>query len=93
MTLDLQALKAKLREYDKTLPKCPKKVERNVDFAPEWCQEGHPDWELYQGKSFYPCCRPEGHEGPCSETRPVLGWPGYDVLKELIDAYEARGTA
>jgi hypothetical protein len=76
MTLDLQALKAKLREYDKTLPKCPKQIER----------------QNAEGRSFHPCCRPEGHEGDCLGSRLVLGWPGYDVLKELIEAYDIRRT-
>ncbi len=90
MTLDLQALKAKLREYDKALPKCPKKVER-IENRPIYGSifSREDDTPVI---SYHPCCRPEGHEGPCSGTRPVLGWPGYDVLKELIDAYERGET-
>ena len=88
MTLDIQALKAKLREYDKSLPMCPKTIEKKLDWSPDWCQEGHPDWESYQHTQSTPCCRPAAHEGECRNTRPVLGWPGYDVLKELIESYE-----
>jgi hypothetical protein len=78
MTLDIQALKAQLREYDKSLPKCPKRIE-----TPHY--DLHMSWKTYD-----PCCRPEGHQGECRSTRAVLGWPGYEVLKELIDAYDAE---
>ena len=90
MVIDIQALKDKLREYDKSLPKCPKRVEQKINLAPDWCQEADSDWESFQGTMYHPCCRPEGHEGPCRSTRLILGWPGYEVLKELIEIAEKK---
>jgi hypothetical protein len=85
MTLDIQALKEKLREYDKSLPKCPKRIER-IESALYDCVIDRDD--TGPQKSYHPCCRPEGHDGPCSETRLALGWPGYEVLKALIEIAE-----
>lgn len=88
MNIDIQALKSQLREYDKSLPKCQKTIEQKLDWSPDWCQEGHPDWESYQHTQYKPCCRPEGHDGECRNGRAIIGWPGYEVLKELIEIAE-----
>ena len=31
------------------------------------------------------CVRPAGHDGECKFSRPVLGWPGFETIKELLD--------
>jgi hypothetical protein len=86
MTLDIQALKAKLREYDKSLPKCPNRIEK-IEYRPIYDSLFSPEDDTPL-LSYHPCCRPADHEGECQNTRPVLGWPGYDVLKELIEIAE-----
>jgi len=88
--LDIDTLKAKLREYDPELPRCPKKIERIETFIYDFIVERD---DKVPRKSYHPCCRPEGHEGRCSNTRSVLGWPGYEVLKALIESYERSHRA
>lgn len=88
MAIDIQALKDKLREYDKSLPKCQNRIEKIESYVYDRIIPREVSTPL---KSYHPCCRPEGHSGACSDTRPALGWPGYEVLKELIEIAE-KGT-
>jgi hypothetical protein len=81
MSIDLDALEARLREYDPDAPKCPRKVEELVRDRPDYAAD---DEEHYTIRLQHPCCRPEGHEGECRNRRRVLGWPGYRVLVELV---------
>ena len=85
MTLDIPALKARLREYDPARPKCPKRIERieSALYGRIIDREA-----VGPFKTYHPCCRPEGHDGPCSDTRLALGWPGYEVLTALIEIAE-----
>jgi hypothetical protein len=79
MAIDIQALKEQLREYDKSLPRCSKRIRDEGENMPSW---------VFQRVSFFPCVRPEGHEGECQRNRPMLIWPGYEILKELIEIVE-----
>jgi hypothetical protein len=81
MSIDLDALEARLREYDRHSPKCAKKVEEIIRDRPDYAAD---DEEYYTIRLQHPCCRPEGHEGECRNTRRLLGWPGYRVLVELV---------
>jgi hypothetical protein len=85
MPLDLDALEARLAEYNPDAPRCQKKVEEHRNFAPSGMEPDDPAWDDYTVTHFAPCCRPEGHEGECRNSRRVLGWPGYATLKELLD--------
>lgn len=80
-TLDLAALRKKLREYDKDVPRCPITRQKEVS------------WDDFSGYQTVTCCRPEGHEGECRNSRLVLGWPGYEVIKELIRLAEIATNA
>ena len=83
---DLLALRARLQEYDPALPKCREVVVEERDFSPDYAsEEGQAEWQM----TFrHPCCRPEGHEGPCRNTRLILGWPGFSALTALLDEIE-----
>lgn len=84
--IDIAALRARLREYDKTLPRCKGTVEEDRNYAPDFVsEEGRAEWNM---TFHHPCCRPEGHDGPCRNTRPVLGWPGFAVVTALLDEVE-----
>jgi len=78
--LDLEALKAKLAEYDPAAPKCPLQITRHrtdLDF-----------YEDYDMITYVPCCRPEGHEGECRNARPVMGWPDFQTVSQLVAEVE-----
>ena len=84
MSIDLDALEARLAEYDPDAPKCPRKGEEIRNYAPDHVNDNDEDYDLYTIRLQHPCCRPEGHEGECRNTRRLLGWPGYRVLVELV---------
>jgi hypothetical protein len=90
MALDIQALKTKLREYDTSLPKCPKRIVVVRFDGPDGVLPGPHGWSSLQSTEHRPCCLPEGHDGECRNSRLVLGWPGYEVLKELIEIAEKK---
>ncbi len=84
MDIDLDSLKARLAEYDPAAPKCFKKIK---------VPDGHVynDDEDDEGQAVYrydPCCRPEGHSGNCTNTRSVLGWPGYQIISAMVSEIE-----
>ena len=85
MTLDLDALEARLLEYDPDASRCQKTVEEVRHYAPSGMGPDDPEYDDFKVAHRVPCCRPEGHEGECRSTRRVLGWPGYATLKELLD--------
>ena len=84
MSLDLEALEARLAEYDPDIPRCPQKVAESRNYAPSHITTNDPEWDNYTLVQYTPCSRHAGHEGPCRNSRRVLGWPGYATLKELI---------
>ena len=84
MTIDLDAIKAKLAEYDDARPRCPQKVARTVNCAPDYLTTKHAEYHDYDLTTYSPCCRPEGHEGECRNSRLILGWPGHATLKALV---------
>ena len=93
MTIDLDAIKAKLAEYDDSVPRCPKKVARTVNYAPDYLTPQHTActdavYREYDLTTYSPCCRPEGHEGECRNSRLILGWPGFETVKALVAEVE-----
>ena len=84
--LDIAALRAKLRVYDQSLPRCQKRIVRVSNHAPDYVsEEERGDWEM---RLTYPCGELEGHEGQCREGRAILGWPGFKTLTALLDEVE-----
>lgn len=83
MSLDPLTLRERLREYDPSLPRCPERVKEHRNYAPDYTPED--ERALWNMPLYTPCCRPAGHEGPCRNTRLVLGFPGYDTLLGLVD--------
>lgn len=84
--LDISALRAKLRVYDQSLPRCTKVITRVSNHAPDYvAEEERGEWEM---RLTYPCGELEGHEGQCREGRAVLGWPGFATLTALLDEVE-----
>ena len=84
--LDISALRAKLRVYDQTLPRCTKVITRVSNHAPDYvAAEERAEWDM---RLSYPCSELEGHEGPCREGRAILGWPGFKTLTALLDEVE-----
>jgi len=78
--IDLEDLKTRLAEYDPAAPKCPLQITRhrtNLDF-----------YEDYDMTTYVPCCRPEGHEGECRNARPVMGWPDFQTISQLVAEVE-----
>ena len=85
-TLDIPALRAKLRVYDQSLPRCTKVITRVSNHAPDYvAEEERGEWEM---RLSYPCGELEGHEGQCREGRAVLGWPGFATVTALLDEVE-----
>ena len=83
---DTAALRAKLRVYDQTLPRCQKRIVRVSNHAPDYvAEEERGEWEM---RLTYPCGELEGHEGQCREGRAILGWPGFATLTALLDEVE-----
>ncbi len=72
INLDFDKLREKLREYDRNVPRCPITRQKEVN------------WGDFVGYETRTCCRPEGHEGECRNSRLVLGWPGFTAIQELI---------
>ena len=84
--LDIPALRAKLRVYDQTLPRCKKVITRLSNHAPDHvAEEERGEWDM---RLSYPCSELEGHEGQCREGRAILGWPGFKTLTALLDEVE-----
>lgn len=84
--LDISALRAKLRVYDQSLPRCTKVITRVSNHAPDYvAEEERGEWDM---RLSYPCSELEGHEGQCREGRAILGWPGFKTLTALLDEVE-----
>ena len=84
--IDTAALRAKLRVYDQSLPRCQKRIVRVSNHAPDYvAEEERASWEM---RLTYPCGELEGHEGQCREGRAILGWPGFKTLTALLDEVE-----
>ena len=82
--IDLDALKARLAEYDDARPRCQGKVARTINCAPDWLPSDDTIYSEYLITTYSPCCRPEGHADECRNSRLILGWPGYATLKALV---------
>lgn len=75
-TLDLAALKASLAELDPERALCGLQIAEVTYYGSA-------------SYAYYSCKRPKGHLGKCTASPPhLLAWPGYDVLKELIELAE-----
>ena len=85
-SLDIAALRGRVREYDPALPHCKQRIARAQNCAPDFVpEEERAEWDMV---TYVPCCRPEGHEGVCRNMRLVLGFPGYDTLTALVAEVE-----
>jgi len=78
--IDLEALKTRLAEYDPAAPKCPLQITRH--------QRGYDGYGDYDMTTYVPCRRPEGHEGECQNARPVMGWPDFQTISQLVAEVE-----
>jgi hypothetical protein len=86
--IDLDALKARLAEYDDARPRCQGKVARNINCAPDHLPSDDPTYHEYIITTYSPCCRPEGHESDCRNSRSVMGWPGFVTVSALVAEVE-----
>jgi hypothetical protein len=86
--IDLDALKARLAEYDDARPRCQGKVARTINCAPDWFPSDGTIYSEYLITTYSPCCRPEGHADECRNSRLILGWPGFVTVSALIAEVE-----
>ena len=86
--IDLDALKARLAEYDDARPRCQGKVARTINCAPDWLPSDDTIYSEYLITTYSPCCRPEGHAGECRNSRLILGWPGFVTVSALVAEVE-----
>jgi len=86
--VDTAALRKRLAEYDPNREKCDGFLEHRTNMAPDEVREGDPEYHDYDLVLRNPCCRPKGHEGPCRNSRPIMGWPGAKTLEALISEVE-----
>ena len=86
--IDLDALKARLAEYDDARPRCQGKVARTLNVAPDWLPSDDPTYPEHIITTYSPCCRPDGHEGECRNSRLILGWPGFVTVSALVAEVE-----
>jgi hypothetical protein len=86
--IDLDAIKARLSEYDDALPRCPQKIARTINCAPDYLLTDDPDYHDYDFTKYSPCCRPEGHADECRNSRSILGWPGFETVTALVREIE-----
>ena len=86
--IDLDALKARLAEYDDARPRCQGKVARTINCAPDYLHSDDPTYPGYVLTTYSPCCRPDGHEGECRNSRLILGWPGFVAVSALVAEVE-----
>ena len=86
--IDLDALKARLAEYDDARPRCQGKVARTINCAPDHLPSDDPTYHEYIITTYSPCCRPEGHAGECRNSRLILGWPGFVTVSALVAEVE-----
>ena len=88
MIIDLEALKTQLAEYDPNAPKCPQRVSRHSNYAPDHVSSSDSTYHDYDMATHSPCCRPEGHEGECRNSRSVIGWLGFATVSALLTEIE-----
>jgi hypothetical protein len=94
MGVDIKALREKLREYDPDVERCGGIVLTPSNCAPDWVLNSDPEYDEYTIQLQSKCIRPKGHSGTCRSTRLVMGWPGREVMHELLDELEfLRGGA
>ena len=86
--IDLDALKARLAEYDDARPRCQGKVTRTINCAPDWLLSDDTIYSEYLITTYSPCCRPEGHADECRNGRLILGWPGFVTVSALVAEVE-----
>ena len=86
--IDLDALKARLAEYDDARPRCQGKVVRTINCAPDWLPSDDTIYSEDLIVTYSPCCRPEGHADECRNSRLILGWPGFVTVSALVAEVE-----
>jgi hypothetical protein len=88
MTIDIEALRDRLAEYDPDAPRCTKTVAESRNYAPSHIHMDDPEWSEFTVTTHNPCCRPSGHDGECRNSRRVMGWPGRTTISALLDEVE-----
>ena len=78
--IDIEALKARLAEYDPAAPKCQLQIARHRTVP-----DPYGDYDM---TTHAPCCRPEGHEDECRNARQVIGWPDFQTVSQLVAEVE-----
>lgn len=88
MSVNTEAIRARLAEYDPDAPRCTKTVAESRNYAPDSMGQNDLEWDTYTVTHYVPCCRPKGHDGECRNSRRVLGWPGRATIIALLDEVE-----
>lgn len=79
---DFEALRARLSDFDPAAERCRRQVTVTAHET-----DGFDEPYMYVREAT--CVLPRGHRGACSDERPAIGWPGYRVLRALVDAHAA----
>lgn len=88
MKVDVSAMRAALRDWDAKLPRCRKPIQYVLSAGEEFSNEEDVDGPRFSFVQSAPCMRAREHEGACSASRPLLGWPGRRVLMSMLSEIE-----
>ena len=88
MTIDVNAMRTALRDWDAKLPRCRKPIQYVLSAGEEFSNEDEVDGPRFSFVQSAPCMRAREHEGACTASRPLLGWPGRRVLKSMLSEIE-----
>lgn len=77
---EFEEFRARLADFDPTVERC-----RRIVIVTAHETDGFDEPYMYLREAT--CVLPQGHRGACSDERPAIGWPGYRVLRALVDAH------
>ena len=77
---DFEELRVRLANFDPTIERCRRMVTVTGHET-----DGFDEPYMYVREAT--CVLPLGHRGGCSDERTSIGWPGYRVLRALVDAH------
>jgi len=77
---DFENLRARIADLDPSAERC-----RRIVTVTRHETDGFDEPYMYVREAT--CVLPRGHRGACSDERPAIGWPGYRVLRALVDAH------
>lgn len=77
---DFDLLRERLRDFDPDSERCRRMVTVTAHET-----DGFEEPYMYVREAT--CVLPLGHVGRCRDERPAIGWPGYRVLRSLVDAH------